>query len=276
MNSQQVTAFQRFIHTWFERHGRHHLPWRQDFDPYKVMVSEIMLQQTQVERVIPKFEQFITSFPTSKALATASTAHLLQHWQGLGYNRRALNLQRAAQAIEQQWGGVVPTAKDDLLALPGIGPYTASAIRTFAFNQPEVVIETNIRTIFIYHFFPNHNQVTDQQLEPLITMTLDHTKPRQWYSALMDYGTHLKSVLPNPTRRSKHYTKQSRFVGSNRQLRGAVLKQLTLKEQLSDAELLDTIPERQLFDSAQISAAIETLTKEGFIERVGSLIQLKK
>lgn len=276
MNSTQVTAFRRYILSWFSQYGRHHLPWRQSFNPYHIMVSEIMLQQTQVDRVVPKFKQFVERFPTLQALATAPTAEVLKNWQGLGYNRRALNLQRAAQVITTDWNNQLPTEKVDLLALPGIGPYTASAIRTFAFNQPEVVIETNIRTVFIYHFFPESQDVSDTELEPFIAASLDKTQPRHWYAALMDYGTHLKSVLPNPTRRSKHYSKQSSFSGSNRQLRGAIVRQLTLKEQLSSAEVLATIPERQLFSKTQIKAALKKLADEGFIEPIGDRLRLKQ
>lgn len=276
MNPAQVTAFRRYILSWFSQYGRHHLPWRQGFDPYQIMVSEIMLQQTQVDRVIPKFEQFMARFPTPQVLADASTADVLKHWQGLGYNRRALNLQRAAQVIATEWSNHLPSGKDDLLTLPGIGPYTASAIRTFAFNQPEIVIETNIRTVFIYNFFPESQNVSDAELEPFIAASLDESQPRHWYAALMDYGTHLKSVLPNPTRRSKHYSKQSSFTGSNRQLRGAILRQLTLKDQLSSTEVLATIPERQLFSPVQIKAALEKLAAEGFIERIGERLRLKQ
>lgn len=268
--------FQSYIYRWFERYGRHDLPWRQDYDPYHIMVSEIMLQQTQVERVIPKFNQFLANFPTANHLAAATTAEVLKNWRGLGYNRRALNLQRAAQAIVNEKGGQVPSTRDELLSLPGIGPYTASAIAAFAFNQPSLVIETNIRTIFIYHFFPDRLEVSDAELEPLVQATLDEVSPRKWYSALMDYGTHLKSVLPNPSRRSKHYTRQSSFAGSNRQLRGALLRHLTLKDELSISELLDTIPERQLFDQTQITKAIDTLIKEGFIESDTLKLHLKK
>jgi A/G-specific adenine glycosylase len=273
MDDQRAQAFQNYIHRWYTKHGRFHLPWRQDFDPYKIMVSEIMLQQTQVDRVIPKFNQFLESFPTVEKLAKASTADVLKHWQGLGYNRRALNLQKAAQVIVGEWGGQMPRLKEELLHLPGIGPYTSSAISTFAFNQPEIVIETNIRTIFIYHFFPGETEVEDSQLEPLIKKTLDYNHPRNWYAALMDYGTYLKKVLPNPTRRSKQYAKQSKFKGSNRQLRGAILRQLSQQDQ-TPLQLQETLPEKNLFSADKIRAAIETLTKEGFIEQKNTKIQL--
>jgi A/G-specific adenine glycosylase len=275
MKADTAQAFQNYILNWYQIYGRKHLPWRKDFDPYKIMVSEIMLQQTQVDRVIPKFEAFLHSFPNVHNLANASTAQVLQHWQGLGYNRRALNLHKAAQKITSEFGGIFPPQKESLLSLPGIGAYTASAIVTFAFNQPQTVIETNIRTIFIYHFFPNKNKVEDTTLEPLITATLNTKNPRRWYSALMDYGSHLKKVLPNPSRKSKHYAKQSRFKGSNRQLRGAILRQLSNSAQ-SPLQLKEGLPERDLFSTDKIQAAIETLAKEGFIEKKNTKLQLKQ
>lgn len=275
MENQKIINFQRYIYHWFDQNGRHNLPWRQNYQPYQIMVSEIMLQQTQVDRVIPKFENFLKKFPNIHALATAPTAEVLRNWQGLGYNRRALNLQKAAKTVITDWSGEMPKTKDELLSLPGVGPYTASAIAVFSYNLPETVIETNIRTVFIYHFFPNRTDVTDLELEPLIKSTIDQQQPRKWYSALMDYGTYLKSVVPNPSRQSKHHSSQSKFIGSNRQLRGSVLRQLTLKDQLSSTELLATIPERELFDATQIKTAIKTLIKEGFIEQKGKKLQLK-
>lgn len=203
------------------------MPWRSNTDPYWILVSEIMLQQTQVSRVIPKFEQFITAFPSTKALANASFADVLQHWSGLGYNRRAKFLWQTAQIIQTKHGGNIPNNRTDLAALPGIGPNTAGSIMVYAFNQPEVYIETNIRSIFIHHFFNDRTSVDDTEILPLISETMSRDHPRAWYWALMDYGSYLKKSVPNPSRASKHHTTQTRFEGSTRQLRGKILRELS-------------------------------------------------
>lgn len=269
LNSQEIKKFQAFIKRYYANHGRNTLPWRQDFEPYKVMVSEIMLQQTQVERVIPKFEAFMEVFSTVSALAAASPSDVIRQWQGLGYNRRGLNLQRAAQKIVADFEGTVPSDTESLLSLPGIGPYTTAAIQAFAFNQPSLVIETNIRTIMIYHFFPEAYDVDDQDVLPLIEVTLDRENPREWYSALMDYGTYLKQVLPNPSRRSKHYVKQSKFEGSLRQVRGAILKIIAQKA-LSEKQLKTKLP----FEAERVEKALEQLVLEGFLEYHKGKVQL--
>ncbi|HEX7017678.1 MAG TPA: A/G-specific adenine glycosylase [Patescibacteria group bacterium] len=262
LTNKQITHFQRFMGKWYIQHGRHELPWRQTTDPYQILVSEIMLQQTQVDRVIPKYLAFLDKFSTVEELAQASVADVIKHWQGLGYNRRGLNLQRAAQQMVNEFNSTVPSTTDQLLSLKGIGPYTAAAIQAFAFNLPSTVIETNIRTVFIYHFFPTREQVSDQELRSLIESTLDQNHPRQWYSALMDYGTYLKSVLPNPTRQSKTYRKQSPLAGSLRQVRGQVLNVLTLKDSLT----YDQLREKITGDKGKLLTALSDLEKEGFIQ----------
>ncbi len=266
LDPHATAAFQAYITRFYQNYGRHDLPWRRNYEPYQVMVSESMLQQTQVERVIPKFEAFLTSFPTIDALAAASPAQVIQAWQGLGYNRRGLNLQRAAQAIVANHQGQLPQSLEELQALPGIGPYTAAAIQAFAFNQPSIVIETNIRTVYLFHFFPETYGITDAELQPLLDSTLDRAHPRQWYSALMDYGAYLKKVLPNPSRRSAAHTKQSKFQGSRRQLRGQILKQLASQPQLSSHNLhtlvADTVPPESL---EHLPSVLDQLASEGFI-----------
>jgi A/G-specific adenine glycosylase len=260
-----VLSFQRFVRNWFKHYGRHKLPWRQQVSPYQILVSEVMLQQTQVDRVVPKYMEFITRFPQP-----------IQLWQGLGYNRRVLNLQKAMQVVVEKYQGHLPTSFDELLSLPGIGPYTASAVCVFAFNQPVTVIETNIRALFIYHFFPNRQKVPDDQLLPLIDQTLDTDNPRNWYAALMDYGSYIKKVFPNPTRRSKHYSKQSTFKGSNRQLRGSILRLLSSNKEIEKESVPQKIDAKDSFSQQQIEKAVATLIKEGFIEQQGTLICLRK
>jgi len=255
-----TAKFQNFILSYFEHYGRHDLPWRQNFDPYRILVSEIMLQQTQVERVIPKFNDFLATFPTVEALAQASTAEVIRHWQGLGYNRRGLNLQRAAQKIVSDFGGWVPSQLEELLSLPGIGPYTSAAIQAFAFNQPSLVIETNIRAVMLYHFFHGAYNVNDLEILDLVKVTLYRENPRRWYGALMDYGTYLKQISPNPTRRAKQYVKQSAFKGSRRQLRGQILKAIT-----DQPQSLSALGTKLEFPPDTISTVTNELIKEGFL-----------
>ncbi len=224
--------YSRFVETvraYYKQHGRD-LPWRKTTDPYHILVSEIMLQQTQVDRVIPKYTTFIKQFPTLGSLAKAKPKKVLSLWQGLGYNSRALRLQQAARVILQKHASVFPDRYDDIMALPGVGPATAGDICAFAWNIPHPVIETNIRSVYIHHFFKNAEKVSDAELLPIITQTLDQKNPREWYWALFDYGAHLKKQVKNNTQ-SKHYSKQSRFAGSVRQKRGAIVRALLVKQQ---------------------------------------------
>lgn len=261
LSPTDVAAFQAWVLSDYQRYSRQHLPWRQNYESYRILVSEIMLQQTQVERVIPKFEAFIGQFPTFKQLAAAPTAEVITAWQGLGYNRRGLNLQRAAQKVMAEFGGQLPESETELQSLPGIGPYTAAAVRAFAFNQPGVVIETNIRAVYLHHFFHGQEAVPDQDLRPWIAATLPTTQPRKWYSALMDYGTYLKQVLPNPSRSSRHYSQQSQFKGSNREVRGGILKVLTRLGPITEPQLKTKLP----FETYRIETALNQLVAEGFV-----------
>jgi len=190
-----------------------------------------MLQQTQVERVIPKYIAFLRRFPDAKTLARASLPAVFRVWQGLGYNRRAKLLRDAAHEIQKQFGGKFPRTAAELECLPGVGHYTARAVAAFAFNRPEIFIETNIRTVFLHHCFPRRTNVSDTDILPLIRESLirANTPPRDFYAALMDYGSHLKKSGVRLNAKSKHYTKQSKFEGSRRQLRGNILKLLLQK-----------------------------------------------
>lgn len=253
--------FQKLIWDFYRESGRDSLPWRNTTDPYEILVSEIMLQQTQADRVIPKFLSFIKEFPTVEALAGAPQDAVLREWKGLGYNRRALNLIRAAKMITHEHGGLVPKSAELLMELPGIGPYTAAAIRAFAFNEPAVVIETNIRTVFIKHFFhATKRKVHDKELLPLIEETMDRENPREWYSALMDYGSYIKKTEGNFSRLSKVYAKQSSFKGSNRENRSRILE-LLLEGPLSENELLAKLGDDRTRGN------LEKLEEEGFIVR---------
>jgi A/G-specific adenine glycosylase len=235
----------KIIYTHYRAHRRD-FPWRNTTDPYRIFVSEVMLQQTQAERVVPKYEAFIKKFPNFKKLATAPTRDVLSAWQGLGYNRRALALQKSAQIVTENYKGKLPSDPLVLDALPGIGVHTAGSITAFAYNHPSIFIETNIRSVFIHFFFKDRDDVSDRELLPLVEKMLDRDNSREWYFALMDYGVMLKKTLGNPSRRSKHHAKQSKFVGSRRQVRGQILKVLlahpkgltsaTIRKQIGDSE----------------------------------------
>lgn len=216
------------------------MPWRNTKDPYKILVSEIMLQQTQVSRVLPKYEEFLEAFPTTTALAKAPDRKLLNIWSGLGYWRRARFLKAAAQAVIQDYKGKFPKDAATLKTLPGIGPYTAGAVACFAFGSPEPFLDTNIRRVFLHFFFPTQNKVSDNEILPLAAQAVWKQDPRQWHYALFDYGaTELKDKKIN--RRSKHYTKQSPFTGSFRSFRALALKELLRQanNKMKQGELID-------------------------------------
>lgn len=244
----------------YDKHGRD-LPWRQPevdgaFDAYKILVSEFMLQQTQVNRVIPKYLEFLRVFPDIQTLARAQLADVLSQWNGLGYNRRAKYLHEAARmlrVIQEPW------TVDSLVRCKGIGENTAAAVFVYSYNEPLVFVETNIRTVYIHHFFPDNDKVADAQILELLKDTLNTENPREFYWALMDYGTQLKKQGVRNINRSKHYQKQSRFAGSKRQIRGEILRLLTSRKTLPLAELNDIITDDRLDD------VLEDLRKEGFI-----------
>lgn len=262
-------AFRTIIMQYYQQHRRS-FPWRETHNPYHILVSELMLQQTQTDRVVPKYEAFLARFPDVATLAQAPQSDVLTLWQGLGYNRRALYLHQSAQQIINHHQGKLPESSQALQTLPGIGPYTAAAVLAFAFDQPTVVIETNIRTVFIHHFFADSDEVHDKDILPLVQETLDTANPREWYYALMDYGSYLKKLHPNPNRKSKHYTRQSKFEGSDRQVRGQILR--LLLQHTSDS--VHTIRQKTDVDEARFERIIQTLTRDGFIVRDRDTIRL--
>lgn len=259
-SAAEVAEFQRTVWDYYDKHGRHELPWRWpdeggEFDPYKILVSEVMLQQTQVTRVIPKYLQFLEQFPTVQALANASLGEVLIAWQGLGYNRRAKFLWRAAQLVCQEYAGVFPQTQAALTRLPGIGANTAGAVVAYAYNQPAVFIETNIRTVFIHHFLHDATAVPDKEVAVLVEAALpagQRAPVRMWYWALMDYGAHLKQTVGNKARASRSYVKQPPFVGSRRAVRGAVIRALSAQDAgLTTDELAKFITDPRLPDVLQ-------------------------
>lgn len=256
----KITAFKQLVFTFYLQSGRR-FPWRETWDPYAITVSEIMLQQTQTERVVPKYEAFLKALPTWKSLAQAPVSEVLSLWQGLGYNRRALALKRMAEEVTEVYKGKLPVDRAALQKLPGIGPYTAGAILIFAFNEAVPVIETNIRRVFLHHFFADREGVPDQELFPLIEETMDQENPREWYYALMDYGSQLAKQLPNPNRRSAHYTKQGAFTGSNREVRGKLITLLLEERKVPRGKLAELLG----LDPLRIDPALTQLAKEGFL-----------
>lgn len=253
-------VFREIIYSYYESHGRI-LPWRLTRDPYHIFVSEIMLQQTQVERVAAKYEAFIDLFPDFYALAAAPLDMVLRAWQGLGYNRRALALKKAASVIVGDYSGALPASIEALAGLPGIGAATAASIAAFAFDVPVAFIETNVRTVFIHFFFQGREAVSDREIMPAVEQTLDREDPRTWYYALMDYGTMLKKEGQKAHRRSTGYRRQSPFRGSLRQVRGAVVRLLSEGPPLTRSALAAATGA----PGERIEQALADLEKEGFI-----------
>jgi A/G-specific adenine glycosylase len=261
MNDSHLHDFKKIIWQYYAQHGRL-FEWRHVDDPYKVFISEVMLQQTQTRRVIEKYRQWIILFPDIKTLANASLKEVLTSWQGLGYNRRGMYLHQAAQVIIKTYEGNVPNDPEKLIELPGIGKATAASICAFAFNNPTLFIETNIRAVYIHFFFVGRDTVHDQEILPLLQATIEQENPREWYYALMDYGVMLKKTMVNPSRKSKHYHKQSKFEGSDRQIRGKILRILTQEAEAISLQQLTGMINK---DHARVQKIIQQLIDEKFI-----------
>lgn len=230
-----------------------------------------MLQQTQVDRVLPKYQAFLQQFPCVTALASASLGDVLIAWQGLGYNRRAKLLWQCAQTVVGEYNGRFPKSYDGLKALPGIGSYTAAAVMAFAYNEAVPLIETNVRTVYLHHFWPaDATDVTDAEILALVAATLPAENVRAWYAALMDYGTYIKKTYGNHNVRAKSYQKQSMFKGSDRQLRGAILRTLVTGEQTRQ-QLLQQLSG---FTDIRVDAQLEALIREGMIVQCGRTYHL--
>ena len=257
---EKIALFRRKVYRFFKQEGRI-LPWRTDYNAYYVLVSEIMLQQTQVNRVVDKFDRFIKFFPSITILAESSLEEVLKAWQGLGYNRRANLLRKAAKRIVDEFDGVIPDDPAVLVTLPGIGSATAASIAAFAYNKPTVFLETNIRTVFIHHFFRGCTSISDEKILAVAQNALDRKNPRKWYSALMDYGTTLKTQYGNLTRKSTAYKKQSRFQGSKRQLRGMILKEMISAGGGTAARIAASVDR----DAQSVALQLEALTADGLL-----------
>jgi len=265
LTTAEVRVFRKKVYEYYDHAGRS-LPWRKNPTPYRVLVSEVMLQQTQVERVIEKFQEFLSAIPNFNALARTPLLKLLKIWSGMGYNRRALALKSLAQQVAHEHQGKLPRDPEQLCTLPGIGKYTASAIAAFAYNKPVVFMDTNIRRVFIHEFFPNRGAIHDGEIIPLVEQTLDTKAPRKWYNALMDYGSMLKRENGNPNRKSVHYIRQSPFENSNRQVRGRILKVLVAESPLRVAQIV----RKTDMASERVKANLLSLEQEGFIRKSGT------
>ncbi len=261
--TKKEREFIQTVNEYYRRHKRRGLPWRKTKNPYHILVSEIMLQQTQVERVVPKYEAFLRVFPTIEVLARSPLSTVLMLWQGLGYNRRAKMLHECAKEVVTKYKKKFPKDVESLVALPGIGHYTAGAVMAFAFNTWTPIIETNIRSVYLHHFFDGLYEIDDDELMPLIERTGDRRNPRTWYYALMDYGSFIKKMYGNPNRRSRHHTKQSAFKGSDREIRGAIVRLLGAKPHTRNLilKLLKQFPD------IRIDAQLHALEKEGLITK---------
>lgn len=312
LSPKKKAQFQEIILNYYHAHGRGNLPWRKKISPYRVWVSEIMLQQTQVDRVISFFNNWMKLFPTVRSLATAPQSDVLRAWKGLGYNSRALRMKRTVQEIVEKRLGVFPRTYDELLKLPGIGPYTAGAIMAFAYDKSVVMIETNIRRVYIHHFFlplrptgtsPSQGRnlnsrviskktdgvaplrrgaprsgeecIHDNDLTDLIKNTLPKDNFREWYWALMDYGSYLGKTIPNPNKKSRHYTVQKKFKGSNREIRGKILEILLEKKKITLEKLIEQL-QILSHDQDRIERIFDQLEKEGFLEIKNGKIFIKK
>ena len=257
----RIRAFRAKIYRHFRLNGRR-LPWRRTRDPYRILISEVMLQQTQVERVKSFYAAFLKRFPTVLSLSRAPLVDVLSVWQGLGYNRRAKFLRDAARTIVARHGGRVPRDLAALRALPGVGPYTAGAVRAFAWNEVTPVIETNIRNVFTYEFFPHRRKVSDAELTPLVEATLDRKNPRRWYAALMDYGAALKKRERGLNAKNAHYVKQEPFKNSLREVRGNILAVLTRERRALTERVIAHFSHARI---GKVREAVQSLAKDGLI-----------
>lgn len=254
------------------------LPWRRTRDPYAIWISEVMLQQTQVTRVDGRWQHWLERFPNVESLAATPLADVLDEWQGMGYNSRAKRLYDCARVICGEHDGAFPHDNKGLIALPGIGPATAAGIRAFAFNEPGVYLETNVRTVFIHELFPEGRMVDDKELVPLV----DEACPdvggdvRGWYYALLDYGARLKKTLPNPSRRSKQHSKQSKFEGSHRQKRAFVLRCVlagskTARQIADELDAFEASEGRPRVNAQELQQILDELKAEDMIAFDGSV-----
>lgn len=271
LTSGTIRCFRKIIYGYYKENARNELPWRHTDNPYHILVSEVMLQQTQIERVLNKYPLFIKKYRDFPSLARARIGSLYDVWQGMGYNRRALALKEIARVIvKPPYNGILPSDMHTLMTFPFVGQSTAGAVSAFAFHRPVAFIETNIRRVFIHFFFHEQKMVTDGEIIPLIKKTIDRKDPRLWYYALMDYGSALRGLHENPNRKSVQYKKQSPFIGSHRQMRGRILR-LVREERKITAK---NVAWQLSIPHDKIRKAIDQLCTEGFLKQKGRSIEM--
>jgi len=257
------------IFSWWEV-NRRDLPWRDTRDPYHILISEIMLQQTQVSRGLPKYLEFLKTFPTVFDLASASVGDVLRIWKGMGYNRRALFLQKTAIEIVDTYKGIFPKEEKKLLALPGIGKYTARAMMVFAFELDVTMIDTNIREIIRTHFFGG-KQCKETEIEKVAIQLLPTGNSWAWHEALMDYG----ALALDRTKNEEKGKKSVPFKDTNRFIRGRIMD--AVRERIwKKKELVKYIECTHHKDKEKISMNIEALMNEHLLENEKNHIQLPK
>jgi A/G-specific adenine glycosylase len=280
ISDKKIKTFQKEILTWYKNHQRD-LPWRKTRDPYCILISEVMSQQTQLSRVVPKYEAWIAIFPTVHDLAKANISEVLKYWSGLGYNRRALNLKRAAEKISEQYDNVFPNTEKELISLPGIGTYTARAVLCFAFDEQIAVVDTNVRKVILTQILNRHSRersdsgilqladseriapfagMTEKEFEEIATQLLPHGMAYEWNQALMDYAAMVlkKEKIAIP--------KQSKYVGSHRYYRSKVLKILLEKNKVKVDEIGEFLKnDYTLAEKDWLEKLLKELEKEGFI-----------
>ena len=270
----RISTFQDHILKWYSCNNRDYLPWRvtktRKVSAYHILVSEVMLQQTQVNRVREKFLAFLKAFSTLHVLSRAPLRDILVVWQGMGYNRRAIYLKRAAEILVAKYNGTIPRDPKLLDALPGIGPYTAGAIACFAYNKPTVFLDTNIRKVFIHHFFgqkkkdERRKRVSDKEILSVARRALWKNDPRRWHYALMDYGASEFSRRPDLLAKSASYHKQSRFEGSPRYWRSQIVTYLLSHRHVRIDEIRTFVP-------GPVSPLLQSLYKDGLVRKSGNV-----
>jgi A/G-specific adenine glycosylase len=271
-DASSLQLFHDFIFDFYKKEKRE-FAWRETTDPYRILLSEVMLQQTQTSRVEPKYQTFLEIWPNFEALAGSTLEELLSQWKGLGYNRRALNLRKSAQLTEH-WGWTIPNDKQKILSLPGVGKSTSAAILCFCYNEKAVYLETNIRRVLLTCFFPEETEVLDKRLEALLEkLSLLTDDMKNWYYALMDYGVLLKNLLPNANTRSAHYTKQSKFENSNRQIRGLLIHILSDTGPKPLQRLYSLLGS---FEEERVQSCLDQLEKEGFVQETETVYRIKR
>lgn len=265
-------SFVQFILGFYKQYGRT-FAWRQTSDAYRILLSEVMLQQTQTTRVQPKYTLFLSIWPDFEALAKTSLDELLFHWKGLGYNRRALNLLKSARATEA-WNWTIPNDRTIIASLPGVGKATTAALLSFCYNERAIYLETNIRRVLLHCFYPESMGIADKELELLLAKLCDEVDDyKTWYYALMDYGVLLKTLVPNANVRSAHYSKQGKFENSNRQIRGQLIHLLS-DTGPKQAEVILQLLSR--FEEERVMDCLDQLKAEGFVQETEQVYSIKK